>query len=310
MNFPDTPPQKPALTLVVPIYNEEKALPPFFLELESLKKKIPEGLFLVFVDDGSRDRSSELIEAYCNEQVKLVRHSRNRGYGAALKSGIAQASTELIAICDADLTYPLSALPPLLELIVEGNRMAIGKRPLAQQPLIRRPAKYFLNWFASYLSATKIEDLNSGLRIFRKQDALRFSRMLPEGFSFTSTITMLLACEGHSLAYRPIRYRTRVGSSKISPVKDFFGFSLLVLRLSMAFNPLKVFAPLSIMLFALSAFLLCVRLFFDELGLATTIVLFTAGMQLLATGLLADLVNRRLSAHDEANTDSQNAPQR
>lgn len=287
------------LTLVVPIYNEENALPAFFRELEALRPKFAGGLDLVLVDDGSTDGSAKIIESYAGERVSLVRHLRNRGYGAALKTGIAKAKTPLIAICDADLTYPLSALPVLLEKIEQGNRMAIGKRPMNQQPLIRRPAKVFLNWFASYLSGTTIEDLNSGLRVFYKEDALRFSRMLPEGFSFTSTITMLLACEGQPLFYKPIRYRTRVGNSKINPVKDFFGFTLLVLRLSMAFNPLKVFAPISSTLFVLSALLLLVRLFFDEVGLATTIVLFTAGMQLLATGLLADLVNRRLNPETE-----------
>jgi glycosyltransferase involved in cell wall biosynthesis len=284
----------PSLTLIIPVYNEERALDSFFQELERFQAQWPGELQTLFVNDGSTDSSASILQSKIKSQQSIVKHPRNRGYGAALKTGIAHAKTPLIAIADADLTYPLQSLHPLMREILGGARMAVGHRPLSQQSAVRRPAKWFLNRFASYLSATRISDLNSGLRIFHRADALRFRRLLPDAFSFTSTITMLLACEGREIRYFPIRYRNRVGSSKIKPLKDFFGFTLLVLRLSMAFQPLKVFAPLSVGLFALSLALLLIRLFVEEIGLATTIVFFTAGMQLLATGLVADLINRHL----------------
>jgi len=250
------------------------------------------------VDDGSSDGSSKKLEQVLsgNEQnLRIINHAQNRGYGASLKTGIHEAKNELIGITDADGTYPIEKLPMLLEKINSGARMAVGARPVSQQPFIRRPAKVFLNKFASYLSGVQIPDINSGLRVFYKSDALANEKELPNAFSFTSTITMILACEGHKISYVPIQYKERIGESKIRPMHDLYTFTLLILRLSMAFNPLKTFIPVSASLIGLSCFLLILRFFLDEpIGIATTIVLFVAGIQMLATGLVADLINRKL----------------
>ncbi|MEQ8819206.1 MAG: glycosyltransferase family 2 protein [Sumerlaeia bacterium] len=292
----ETPPP-PAITLVIPVYNERNSLRPLDERLRELLPALPTGSVAILVNDASTDGSAEILADLAAAQdapFRLLRHERNRGYGASLKTGIAAAETEWIAISDADGTYPLERLEDLLGAIADGARMAVGQRPLGQQPLIRRPAKVFLNRFASYLSGTPIPDINSGLRVFRRDDALRLRRLLPDGFSLTTTITMALTTEGHRVDFLPITYGKREGRSKISPFRDLGRFTLLILQMAMAFNPLRVFGPAAAALIALGLALLVVRAFLQEtVALATTVVVLIGGVQLLALGLLADLINRR-----------------
>lgn len=285
------------ITLIVPVYNERASCGRLVARLGRLLERLAPDSEVVLVDDGSTDGSGEELERTlpADAAVRLVRHTRNRGYGAALKTGLEQARHEWIAIADADGTYPLGALPALLEAIDGGARMAVGARRPADLPAVRRPAKAFLNAFASYLAGRKIPDLNSGLRVFRRQDAVRLGALLPDGFSFTSTLTMALAGAGHPITFVPIRYGRRVGQSKIRPVRDTAAFLLLVCRMAMAFNPLRVFGPAGVALLVAGFVLLVARMLMPErpFGIATTIVLAVGGLQVLAIGLLADLINRR-----------------
>ncbi|MDK2971043.1 MAG: hypothetical protein PWP23_798 [Candidatus Sumerlaeota bacterium] len=285
------------ISLVIPVYNEKRSCAKTVHRVRAVLATLPEGSEALFVNDGSQDGSGEALAGALREgePLRLITHIRNKGYGASLKTGIRAASHAWIAIADADGTYPIEDLPKLLAAIDGGARMAVGARPLGQQPTVRRPAKAFLNAYASYLAGTRIPDLNSGLRVFHRDDALRLERLLPDGFSFTSTITMALASAGEPVVFLPIRYRERVGKSKIRPVRDMGGFMLLVCRLAMAFNPLRIFGPASAALLALGVVLLSARFFMADkpFGLATTIILLVGGVQLLAVGLLADLINRR-----------------
>lgn len=259
-------------------------------------RKLPEGSELLLVDDGSRDGTAEVLAPFASmEGVRVLTHRRNRGYGAALKTGIEAARNELIVITDADNTYPAKAIPKLAAWVSEGRcDMAVAKRPVGDQSMLRRPAKAVLRLLAEYLTGQKIPDMNSGLRAFRRGDALRRRRLLPDGFSFTTTITMATLTEGGTVDYLPIRYAKRVGSSKIRPVRDTANFALLMLRTIVAFHPLKVFGPSSLLFLAIGLGLLLVRLLLHvEIGIATTIVCVVTGAQLLAIGLLADLINRR-----------------
>lgn len=284
------------LTLVVPVYNEARLAGELPARLEKALRKLPAGSEAVVVDDGSTDGSGDAMAAALGDggPVRLVRHRRNRGYGAALKTGVAAARHDLIAIADADGTYPLEMLPRLLAEVQAGAAMAVGARRLSDQPAERRLAKAFLNGLASYLAGRRIPDLNSGLRIFRREHVRRHARMLPDGFSFTTTITMSLIGDGEEVAFVPIRYRRRVGKSKIRPVRDMGGFLLLIARMTMAYNPLRIFGPLGIALTVAGAGLLVARAFVEHpFGVATTVTLLVGGLQAAAIGLLADLVNRR-----------------
>lgn len=294
------PNQLPPLSLIVPVYNESGAVASFVAACGKLAPRLAPGSEVILVDDGSSDGSGALLDdaarawpAGSSVALRVVAHRRNRGYGAALRTGLEVAANEVVAICDADGTYPLARVPAMAARLDDAD-MVVGARPLGDSPLLRRPAKAALNAFASYLAASPIPDLNSGLRVFRRADWRRHAHLMPEGFSFTSTITMALLTEGRVVLYVPIRCRARHGHSKIRPLRDTAGFFLLVCRMALMFRPLRVFGPASAVLAAGGLSLLFARLFMAHtVGVATTIVLLVAAMQLFGLGLLAELINRR-----------------
>ena len=166
--------------------------------------------------------------------------------------------------------------------------MVVGSRTgaVVRVPLVRRPAKWFLNRLASYLAGRHLPDINSGLRLMRKSLINRYEHLLPDGFSFTTTITLSAACNAHPLTYVPIDYHARLGESKIGP-RHAYDFTMLILRTIIFFNPLKVFLPLGAAL-ALAAI---VKLIYDVVigNLSETAVLGILGALIVwAVGLLAD----------------------
>jgi len=158
-------------------------------------------------------------------------------------------------------------------------------------PLIRRPAKWALNRLANYLSGVEIPDLNSGMRAFKRDVALRFFRLLPSGFSFTTTLTLALLTNDYNVMYIPVDYYHRTGRSKIRPIQDTINFFSLVVRVVLSFRPLRVFVPLTAV-FALLSF---AKVIYDinayDFHLATsTVVLVTLTFQIVVLALIADLV--------------------
>ena len=289
----------PPISLLVPVYNECGAVGESVLRIAALLKMLPPDSEAIFINDGSRDGSRELliegVSMTANPSMRLLHHDRNRGYGAALKTGLRAAKHGVIAITDADGTYPIARIPELGQIMAnEGATMVVGARPVGDQPVVRQPAKLVLRLLAEHLTGERIPDLNSGLRLFQKDAALRHLSLLPDGFSFTTTITMALLTEGERVLFVPIRYQARVGSSKIKPLQDTVNFLLLILRTALAFNPLKVFGPVGLFLIVAGLTLLALRFALgQQFGLATTIALLVGGLQVLAMGLLADLINRR-----------------
>lgn len=264
--------------------------------LDALLGNLPDGSEIILVNDGSKDGTASALEKLADGRpaLRVLSHPFNIGYGAALKTGFAQARNEVLAICDADGTYPLEQLPTLLDAMDESTEMVVGLRPLKAQSAIRRPAKWFLNAFASYLARVPVPDVNSGLRVFRKGAAQRHHRLFPEGFSLTTTLTMALLGEGKVVRWVPIRFRERVGSSKIRPIRDTASFILLLCRMAMLFQPLRVFGPLSAVMLLSGLGLLIARAFMDDtVGVATTVVLIVTGVLVFFMGLLADQINRR-----------------
>lgn len=281
------------LTIIVPAYNEEHGIAGV---VEWIRRSL-DGAGLDFevlvVDDGSADRTAELAE---QAGARVLRHGGNRGYGEALKTGIRHAAHEWIAIIDADGSYPADQIPELSRHLARAD-MVVGARTKAGAaiPLIRRPAKLFLTWLASYLTETKIPDLNSGLRLFRRRLALEFLHILPSGFSFTTTITMAALNNNYLVEYVPVDYLKRTGSSKIRPIRDTLNFLMLILRMTLLFRPLKIFLPLSLCFLGSALLTWAVGLFYFG-RLFDNLILFEA--QLTATalliGMLADLINVRL----------------
>lgn len=285
---------KPTVSIVVPIYNEEDGLEDSLKHLRTFYASMSVPCEILLIDDGSTDRTAACL-AEAGTPFRVITHPVNRGYGAALKTGIRQARSEWICIVDADGTYPMDQFPDLWKLCQDGADMAVGARvgKNAKIPWLRRPAKWAITKLAAILSGYRIPDLNSGFRVFRKEVALRLNHLLPDSFSFTTTITMSMLAGGYRVEYVPITYLRRSGSSKIKPIQDTYNFTLLILRAAVFFNPLRVFAPPALMCITLSLVFLLYRLFVGPAFLLFALILFITGTQLMAIGLLADLINRR-----------------
>jgi len=278
------------LSVLIPAYNEEESIQE---TVEVLLALAPEfkALQVIVIDDGSSDATGRIARAL---PVEVIEHESNRGYGASLKSGLQQAKYEYILIADADGTYPLGDVSRLVEHAAE-NDMVVAARTgaIVHVPPLRRPFKWIITKLAEYLINRKIPDLNSGFRIFRRDVAVRFRSLYPDGFSFTTTITLAMVTNNYRVKYVPINYHKRVGKSSIKPFRDFTNFVILIIRLCACFKPLNVFVPPALLLL----FVGVVKAGIDylrggHLGLFGIVVILT-GIQLLFIGLLADLIDQR-----------------
>lgn len=284
---------KKEVSIIIPAYNEEAGIDQFLKELIELLESSSLKFEIIVVNDGSIDKT-ELILSHWHSQIKTINHSLNRGYGASLKTGVLASRYELICIIDCDGTYPSDQIPALVNKIDPAD-MVVGTRTGATVniPWLRKPAKWILNQLANYLVERKIPDLNSGLRVMKKDAVKRFFKILPNGFSFTSTLTLAFLANNFSVEYIPINYHHRTGKSKIRPIRDTLNFLQLIIRTCLYFNPLKIFLPMSLFLFLSSTFLLFYSYFFTPKVMdISTIVLFVASIQMLAIGMLADLIEK------------------
>ena len=282
------------VSIIIPAYNEEKSIENTIEQIHSVMAQRSIDYELIIVDDGSTDNTSTILEN--RNDLILVKHDVNMGYGAALKTGIRNASNDIIVITDADGTYPIADIPELLSYI-EQYDMVVGARTgeNVHIPLIRKPAKWFLNKFANFIANYKIPDINSGLRVFKKDIAENYFHIFPSGFSFTTTITLAFLCDDYLVKYIPIDYHKRVGKSKIKAVRDTFGFLMLILRTAMYFNPLKVFLPVTFFFMLCSLAVLGFDVFITH-DLSQKSILFPISTILIfAIGLLADLIVKRSS---------------
>jgi glycosyltransferase involved in cell wall biosynthesis len=287
------------VSIVIPAYNEEGGAAPTLEELLALLERevAPKVDYeVIVVDDGSKDRTCEIIEQFVGERLRLVRHEQNQGYGAAIKTGIRHARHPWVMITDADGTYPAEHIPELLDNR-DGHAMVVGARigQSAHIPLIRRPPKWVLRKLASWMSRQNIPDLNSGLRVFRKDVADKYRNILPNAFSYTVTITLVTFSAGHQVKYVPINYNRRAGKSKIRPIADTINFLKLIVRTILYFDPLRVFLPVAI-LFILGAVGTGVGSYAltGRIMDVTTVLLFVTGIHMLALGMIADMLNRRI----------------
>jgi glycosyltransferase involved in cell wall biosynthesis len=242
--------QRPTLAVIIPAYNEEHAVRGTVEEVRRALEGTPVSHEIIVVNDGSTDNT--MAEAHAGG-ARVIDFADNAGYGHALKAGIAASESDLVAILDADGTYPPSALPAMVRLAASSD-MVVGDRGRGMKnvPLIRRPAKWVLGVLASFLARRKINDVNSGLRVFRRPALTRFLPLLPDGYSFTTTITLCMLASGFTVVYHPVAYGRRIGHSKIK-ARHFFKFIFLVFRLTLLFRPLRIFLPLGALVFAAGA---------------------------------------------------------
>lgn len=273
-----------AVTVVIPAFNEGGHVAGQVEAVRRVLEATDWQFEIIVVDDGSADATAAEADA---TGATVLRRTRNRGYGAALRLGISRARYDWILITDADGTYPVEAIPELLARADE-NEMVVGARLGAsvQIPWARRPAKWFLNRLAGYLAGQRLPDINSGLRLMRSSLVERYEFLLPDGFSFTTTITLAAACNGHAFEYVPINYHARLGESKIRP-RHAYDFTILILRTIVFFNPLKVFLPVGAVLFVAGLAKLGYDITRDNLSESAVLGIIGATV-IWAVGLLAD----------------------
>lgn len=288
---PKVSPTSLEVSILIPAYNEEGSIAETVSILQAARNHV-KSLEIIVINDGSSDRTSEIAATL---PVTLVEHEINQGYGAALKSGLQQAKYDYILIADADGTYPLDEVPRLLE-DAGAYAMVVGARTgaVVQIPTLRKPGKWIITKLAEYLSQQKIPDLNSGFRVFRKDVALRFLALYPDGFSFTTTITLSMLTNHYRVKFIPINYHRRVGKSSIKPIRDFTNFTILIIRICAFYKPLNVFLPPAIVLILLGT----IKGIMDYshqgfLGLLSIAVVLT-GIQMVFIALLADLIDHRM----------------
>ena len=285
----------PRFSLIVPCYNEVEAI---LSTLASLRLVLAgHGPYeLIVVNDGSCDGSGELLRQAeaADPSLLVVHHPHNRGYGAALKSGIRRATSEWIVITDADGTYPIHRIPDLVAQAQDAD-MVVGARIGAdvKYPLVRQIPKILLKGYASYAAGTPIPDINSGMRVFRRSVTMRFLKILPDGFSFTTSITIAMLTNNYEVVYLPISYGGRIGRSKIRPIRDTLTFVQLVLRTGMYFAPLRVFLPLVGLLLAGFAVSLAYDIWVLHDLTEKTLILLLFALNTALFALLADMIDKR-----------------
>jgi len=284
------------VSIVFPVYNEEATIASDLEKTKAAMDASPYTYEIIVVDDGSQDNTAAIVRD--REWVRLVQHPRNRGAGAARNTGLTVAQGTLVAMSDGDGTYPVEDIPRLVKHLLENNHdMVIGarNREAGTLRLLRTPAKWFIRTLAAYLTQTHIPDLNSGLRVFRKEPALALANILPNTHSWVSTITIGFLSNDYSVAWLPIDYYPRKGRSTFHPISDTYNYLSLVVRTVMYFNPLRIFLPITTILFLLATLKL-IRDFINYRSFyvpSITLMLFVTALQIGALGFLADLVVRK-----------------
>lgn len=249
-----------SVSVIIPAYNEERAI-------ASVLQRLPRtslDLEMIVVDDGSTDRTGERAQA---AGARVVHQPSNGGYGLALKAGIRAASHELIAISDADGTYPVEELPRLVARMGEGFDMVIGMRQGREYwgTFLKMPARFLFQFLVQFSTGRRIPDVNSGFRVFRKRDVVPLFPLLCDTFSFTTTLTLAYCFLHRFIGYVPIVYGKRVGHSKVHFVRDSLRTLQYLVESIAYFNPLKLFLLLSSPFFLVGGLALLVALVGGEM---------------------------------------------
>jgi len=232
-----------SLSIVIPAKNEAAAIAAV---VAAARDAYPDAEIIV-VDDGSNDNTGELAES---AGATIVRHPESLGNGASVKAGARIAGGDTIAFMDGDGQHDAGELAPLLQKLDEGYDMAVGARDSGSHANMGRLfANGLYNGVASLLTGRKIPDLTSGFRVARASLFKEFLYLLPNGFSYPTTITMAFLRSGYPLCFVPIKAASRVGKSHIRPIRDGVRFMVIIFKVATLYSPLKIFLPISGMFF-------------------------------------------------------------
>ncbi len=272
------------ISIIIPAYNEEEMIGKVIDEIKNLDLKCE----VIVVDDASEDRTYEEAKS---KGVAVIRNPYNKGYGASIKTGIRHAKGDIILLLDADGQHETNDIKSIIANM-DGFEMVVGKRSWKEDRFsIRTLGKKLLHGVANYLSGQEIPDLNSGFRAIRKDIAERYLHILPNGYSFTTTITLALLKDAYNIKYVPVSYiKRKGGKSRLRLLRDGLQVLLLIIRIITLFNPLKVFVPASIFL-GLAGFIFSIYGVLAGYGIpATGVILVLSGVIIFFYGILADQI--------------------
>ncbi|MDT8397196.1 MAG: glycosyltransferase family 2 protein [Pseudomonadales bacterium] len=281
------------LSIVIPAKNEAINLRGLLPELKALYPNAD----IIVVNDGSSDDS----EAVCRQhQVKVITHQYSRGNGASIKTGARAAQHQTLVFMDGDGQHRAADIAPLLEKFREGHDMVVGARNSASQASMGRLfANRVYNRLASWISGQKIEDLTSGFRVVDKQKFKKFLYLLPNGFSYPTTITMAFFRAGYSVAYQPIEAEQRLGKSHINLVRDGVKFFLIIFKVGTLYSPLKIFFPVAFLFFGTGVLYYLYTYMTSHAFTNMGAVLFITAMIIFLIGLVSEQVTTLLYKDSE-----------
>lgn len=276
------------LSIVIPAYNEEDGITEIATRVlavaPALKKAGVDEMELLVVDDGSRDKTAEVASKI--DGVTLVRHPKNKGYGAALKTGFAQAKGELIGFLDADGTYPPEYFPKLCQSALNGAELVIGSRMAGEKsemPLVRRIGNFFFATLLTILGRQKVTDSASGMRVF-KREILEHIYPLPDGLNLTPVMSTRALHEGIKIEEVPIPYSERVGRSKLSAIRDGRIFLQSMVWTAMSYNPVRILGLIGLASLGIAGLVLLWLIYLRASGVTT---LDSASVAALFLGMIS-----------------------
>jgi glycosyltransferase involved in cell wall biosynthesis len=281
------------ISVIIPALNEEIAIGATIAGVSGVLTAANLVPFeIVIVDDGSTDRTGAIAAA---AGAKVVRHPHNVGYGRSLKNGIAAAQYDMIAICDADGTYPVSAIPELVRLYLEGFDMAVGQRqgPHYRESMLKMPMRALLRFLVEWTAGRHIPDINSGLRVFSRTAVMQYFSHLCDTFSFTTSLTLAYMMTGRFVAYTPIDYFERAGRSKVRLFRDALRTLQYVVEAILYYNPLKLFLLFSLICLVAAVLMMAVSFYFKIVtGVMLAVGTAMVGVIIFGIGMLAVLLKQ------------------
>ena len=277
------------VSIVVPAYNEAGQIASVLGSIIAQLRQLEGSWELLVVDDGSTDGTAAAASAV-DPLIRIVQHPYNQGNGAAVKTGIRQACGEIVILMDGDGQHDPADLPRFIEGCSKFD-MVVGARGRGSQAGWHRGiANSIYNRFATYVTGQKIADLTSGFRGIRREVARRFLSLLPNGFSYPTTITLCLMRAGFSVAYIPIKTAQRSGKSKIKLFRDGTKFFLVIMKICMLFSPLRIFLPVSFYVFLMGLGYYGYTYWNSHRFTNMSMLLFTTSVQIFMMGLIAEQV--------------------
>jgi glycosyltransferase involved in cell wall biosynthesis len=276
------------VSVVIPAFNESESIGQVLDGLIKTLRGYPQPFEIIVIDDGSLDRTAEIAAGF---PVRLLQHRVNKGYGASLKTGVRAACYELIAMIDSDGQHNPADLMRLIEAACQADMVVGARGKSSHAPALRKPGKWLLQKVANYLAGMSIPDLNSGLRVFQRKLILRFAHILPNGFSFTTTLTLAALKENYLVVWSPITVTRRSGKSSVNIVGDGYNTLILILRTIVLFDPLKVFLPPSLFLFIFGVLFSLYGVFRYQSVPESGVISIISAVLLFFLGILADSIS-------------------